>query len=374
MSTKIVSAIQPQQKKALSEHIIYAALEPLETALAEDDKFMDNFHSSNFDLPDSEPITLGSIAHWLLFETERSGDPTAAFTKLNEYLGSPRPTWQHTVVCTDVFSQGKGNFEPWRFSNGIVAYATGLSPEYKVLSDENLYYRCLIFLDQEKVRNYDDFIERVTDCCRSLSFFSGEGCYLRPSYHTYTFDTSAPFPLGSSKGWLSTRKNNVPGLLTADTFEEADTFLKQLREIKPGDLDVVRRVLDRHAGAAVWGDLENRAIEARVCMEMILMRNSMGDNAFKVSRRAAYLMNDDSRERLELMKRAKLLYDAGSKAVHGGSLTGSKQKDLDLTAAVRGCHEFLHSLVSAWISRKAQELDDNNWALVEMGGEFPTQD
>jgi|TARA_R100000049_G_C1949756_1_gene96737 hypothetical protein len=366
MSEDIISLIRPEIKTSNGGRVAYYNLDPLSEALSSDENFMSKARNCNFDWPD-EGTPISALAHWLLEETQRTGDPREALTRLHEFMAAPRRTWQQAIVCTNVIAQHKNVREGWEFENGVVAHAAGLSSDHMILSDDQLVGMGLILLDQNRDTEYSDFILRATDCCRALSFVADKGSFIRPTYHTLVYETAAPHPLGSSKGWLTDRRNKLVGLLTAEMFEQADNLVQKMHAVSVDDLPVLRRVMDRHAAAVVWGDLENRAIEARICMEMILMTGAKGDNSFKVSRRAAYLMSDDLNGRRERMRQAIDLYGAGSKAVHEGVLT--KEKDIN---AVRSCHEFLDELVTAWLDHGAIALTDKEWAEVELGGDFPS--
>ena len=365
MTEKILSLIRPEIKTSVGGRITYYNVDVLEAALREDPRFSERCSNCKFDWP-GEIVQFRDLAHWLLAEAERSGSAELAWTKINDFLDAPRRTWQSAVVCTDALAQNKGVAEGWEFCNGVTAYAAGLSEDYTILSDDRLIGKGLILLDNREEAEISDFIIRVTDCCRALSFVAGEGCWLRPTYSTYVYETSAPHPVGSIKGWLSDRRNRMLPLITGEMFDEADSFLQNMQSVAECDLPALRRVLDRHAGAVVWGDIENRAIEARICMEMILMNGSKGDNVFKVSRRAAYLMSDDLAQRRERMQQAKDLYDAGSSVVHEGRLKNAKQIN-----AVRDCHNFLDEPVRAWLRRNSRCMSDSDWAEVELGGNFP---
>lgn len=365
MTVEIIQQIRPEIKTSVDGRVTYYNLNALEEALCADREFMENFRSCQFDWP-GEIVPISALAHWLLQETERSGDAEASWMNLNEFMVAPRSTWQSAIVCTDVVAQHRGVEEGWEFCNGITAYAAGLSANYMILSDDRLIGEGLIFLDQREGAEISDFILRATDCCRALSFVAGEGCFLRPTYSTQVYETSAPHPLGSSKGWLSDRRNRVMALVTGEIFNDANDLVEKMKRVDEADLPALRRVLDRHAGAVVWGDLENRAIEARICMEMILMGGSKGDNVFKISRRAAYLMADELEQRRERMQHAKDLYSAGSSVVHEGVL--KKEREIN---AVRNCHTFLDELVKAWLRQNARSISDNDWADVELGGNFP---
>lgn len=234
------------------------------------------------------------------------------------------------------------------------------------MSDDKLIRNGIIFLDEREGADIADFIIRSTDCCRALSFVVSEGCFLRPTYSTYVYETSAPHPFGSSKEWLSDRRNRVMRLVTGEMFSEANDLLETMQRVAEPDLPRLRNVVDRHAGAVAWGDLGNCAIEARICMEMILMRGSKGDNVYKVSRRAAYLMADKLDDRRGRMQEAKNLYSAGSSVVHEGVF--KRETEID---AVRNCHQFLDALVKAWLRQDARSMTDSEWADVELGGNFP---
>lgn len=364
MNAEIVAQIRPELKTSDGGQITYYNIDALEKALCADKEFMAICRDCQFDWP-GEGVPISALAHWLLQETERSGDAEASLVKLNEFMAAPRSTWQPAVVCTNVVAQHKGVEEGWRFCNGVTGYAAGLSDDYMILSDDRLIGKGLIFLDEREGAEISDFISRATDCCRALSFVIGEGCFLRPTYRTQVYETCAPHPLGSSKGWLSDRRNRVMPLVTGKMFNEANGLVETIQRVDEANLPTLRRVLDRHAGAVVWGDLENRAIEARICMEMILMGGSKGDNVFKVSRRAAYLMADDLEQRRERMKAAKDLYGAGSSVVHEGVL--KKEREIN---AVRNCHEFLDDLVRAWLRQNARHMSDSDWAEIELGGNF----
>lgn len=365
MKAELVALLRPEIKTDVGGRVTYYNLEPLEEELSADSDFIEKLRACRFDWP-GEAVPVSALAYWLLQETERSGDAERALAKLNDFLAAPRSTWQYAIVCTNVPVQNKGVGEGWEFCNGVVAYAAGLPPEYMILSDDGLVGKGLIFLDLKKGRDCSDLVGRVTDCCRSLNFIAGEGCFLRPSYYTHVYEKAAPFPLGSVKGWLSSRRNQYLTLITEEMIQRANNLLEKMQNVAEDDLPTLRRVLDRHAGAVAWGDIDNRAIEARVCMEMMLMSGSRGDNTFKVSRRAAYLMADDLDQRKKRMKQAKGLYDAGSTVVHEGTL--KKEDHID---AVRNCHQFLDDLVTAWLERNARKITDDDWAVVELGGGFP---
>lgn len=365
MTEDIISLMRPDLKTDIDGRVAYYNLDQLSDALSFDANLMDKARKCNFDWP-GEGVPINALAHWLLEQAERTGDPKEALKRLYDFMAAPRQTWQRAIVCTNVSAQHRGVGEGWEFSNGVAAHTDGLSKDYMILTDDRLAGKGLVFLDKSQDGEYSDFILRATDCCRALSFVAGEGNFIRPNYHTLVYETAAPHPLGSSKSWLTDRRNQFLGVLTAEMLERADNFLRKMQSVSANDLPVLRRVLDRHAAAVVWGDLENRAIEARICMEMILMGGSKGDNVFKVSRRAAYLLTDNLNGRRERMRQAKDLYSAGSAAVHEGLL--KKEKDIQ---SVRNCHKFLDELVTAWLHHNARTFDDSQWADIELGGDFP---
>jgi hypothetical protein len=195
MTAEIIEQIRPEMKTSIDGRITFYNIYALEKALLSDRDFMDLFRSCEFDWP-GEIVPISALAYWLLEEAERSGDAEASLAKLNEFMAAPRRTWQLAIVCTDVRAQHKGVKEGWVFCNGVTAYAAGLSDDYTILSDDKLITNGIILLDQREGAEIADFTMRATDCCRALSFVAGEGFFIRPTYITYVYETSAPYPVG----------------------------------------------------------------------------------------------------------------------------------------------------------------------------------
>lgn len=331
--------------------------------LVQNPEFRSKINSGKIEWP-GDLVTSDQIVEWLLLETFRTGEPKRVVSSMESFLNDPYPTWHRVIVSGNVNSQIPEGDGGWRFNNGIVAYTAMKRPDLHILSSD-IDPRSLLFFDFSKDRDQREFTQRVRTCCHSLSFAMPDAGVVRPNYHTYAWDPRKPHPTGSLKGMLSRTENFTIQIVTRQVFEDANNVLRRIDDVDEVNRPRLMRVLDRFVSANDLSDSESRAIEMRVCLELILMGPQPGDNTFKVSHRAALLMGDNVETRKKIMNEVKSLYHACSTAVHGGEVKGKQ------AGVIREGPALLKRLISAWLDHKAQKFSDDDWAAVEFGGPFP---
>lgn len=124
------------------------------------------------------------------------------------------------------------------------------------------------------------------------------------------------------------------------------------------DLACQRIIRSRHA----FDNLENRAIDLRIALEIILRHHEGSGNqeiAYKIATRGAILLADKPNERVQIFKKIKDGYSKTSTAIHAGKLPYDKNID-----RIKDLDEMLCSIV-----KKIIDLGNfpNNWDEFVLG-------
>lgn len=92
----------------------------------------------------------------------------------------------------------------------------------------------------------------------------------------------------------------------------------------------IRLAIERLAIARSRFSSAEKVIELGTCLEILLMHEVAADQkaeiSFKMRLRAAWLLGESAERRREVYKLVQRLYDLRSKAVHNGTITGSKKR------------------------------------------------
>lgn len=117
--------------------------------------------------------------------------------------------------------------------------------------------------------------------------------------------------------------------LPVDTGEFMALF-KALEHV--ADRDVIERAIDRLGRSRLSVDPVDRALDLGIAAEIILMHDAGGGNAeitYKISSRAAWLVEAETDRRVAAFELMRDLYTARSKAVHTGKFPSKNPVDLD---------------------------------------------
>ncbi|MAM41441.1 MAG: hypothetical protein CL949_23725 [Erythrobacter sp.] len=100
---------------------------------------------------------------------------------------------------------------------------------------------------------------------------------------------------------------------------------------KVADRDVIERAVDRLGRSRLSTDPVDRALDLGMAAEIVLMHDAGGGNAeiaYKISSRAAWLLEPDADRRITIFGLMRDLYTARSKAVHTGKFPDKNAVDL----------------------------------------------
>ena len=145
--------------------------------------------------------------------------------------------------------------------------------------------------------------------------------------------------------------------LPVDTGEFMALF-KALEHV--ADRDVIERAIDRLGRSRLSVDPVDRALDLGIAAEIILMHDAGGGNAeitYKISSRAAWLVEAETDRRIAAFDLMRDLYTARSKAVHTGKFPHKNPVDLDEA----------DQLVSRIIRTIATRGDFPDWKRLALG-------
>jgi hypothetical protein len=126
----------------------------------------------------------------------------------------------------------------------------------------------------------------------------------------------------------------------------------------------LRIPLDRLGRAGREYDFADRAIDLGIALESLLLHDigDRGELSFRLSLRGAWLIGGSSKERLEIQKALRALYDLRSRAVHSGVVDRIAENQNTITDATEICKMLIRKIIELKC-----EVD---WPRIVVGGDF----
>jgi hypothetical protein len=143
----------------------------------------------------------------------------------------------------------------------------------------------------------------------------------------------------------------------------------------------IRLAIERLSTARLRNTPAEKAIELGTCMEVLLMHELAADQkteiSFKMRIRAAWLLGKSAAERATVFKLVQRLYDLRSKAVHSGTIRGSKKKgelsDHDIYAVLNEADQLCVRLIRKIVMDGPPDWNRITLGITDEPGEVPPQ-
>ena len=180
------------------------------------------------------------------------------------------------------------------------------------------------------------------------------------------FDLSTSWGIGGS-GYGATIP--VSGLgdtvqLSPSQMETIKTVYMGLTQLPTETWEKLRIPIDRLAKSMAEEDPIDQMIDLGIALESLYVPESQVEVSYRLAIHAAWHLGNNKVERRRLLKEFRRIYDARSKAVHTGKLTGKKGKPLsDASSLVSRAQELCWRGISSII--EAGEIPD--WRDLAMG-------
>jgi hypothetical protein len=184
-----------------------------------------------------------------------------------------------------------------------------------------------------------------------------------PSYQMLWVQTlDWPMASGMTSGWQSSPRERFRQEIEVSR-EKVEALGEAYFSVDPQKRTKFLRIpLDRLGRAGREYDFADRAIDLGIALESLLLHDigDRGELSFRLSLRGAWLVGDSSKERLEIQKALKTLYDLRSRAVHSGVVDRIAENQNIITDATEICKRLI---------RKIIELKcEVGWQTIVVGG------
>ena len=152
--------------------------------------------------------------------------------------------------------------------------------------------------------------------------------------------------------------------LTASHMEAIKTLYVGLTQLPTETWQKLRIPIDRWAKSMAEEDPIDQIIDLGIALESLYVPDSQSEVSYRLAIHAAWHLGKNKVERRKLLKEFRQIYDARSKAVHTGKLTGKKGKpSFDASSLVSRAQELCWQGITSVI--EAGQIPD--WSDLAMG-------
>jgi hypothetical protein len=155
---------------------------------------------------------------------------------------------------------------------------------------------------------------------------------------------------GTGVGWLSGRERLSQQDVVIDA-EAAERLAFAYFRLDPTRRQTLHIPLDRLDRASRNNDLADRSIDLGIALEALVLHEldgrDRGELRFRLSLRGAWLSGNDSKERAEIQRLLKDVYDLRSAAVHTGIVAPNAKNRQTIGRGADLCNRLIRQVIEA---------------------------